>query len=185
MNVAVWLAMTAALILAPQPAAAQSPDHPTVDVLLERLASSRDDNEAKQLSALILRAWMISGSDTIDLLIGRATDAMEDEELETALEILDEIVYLAPEFAEGWNKRATVYFMLRRYDQSMADVQRVLTLEPRHFGAISGLGMILKDVGRESAALEVFRKALEIHPFLSNAQRAVDELEVEVEGREI
>ena len=92
---------------------------------------------------------------------------------------------LAPEFAEGWNRRATVHFLRGDYGASVADIMRVLELEPRHFGALSGLGIILDRLDRKSEALAVFRRALEIHPHLDGASEAVDRLTPTVEGQEL
>ena len=130
----------------------------------------------------MLQAWLASGSDTIDLLMERAMFAMEGKDYALALELLDAIVELKPDFAEGWNKRATLYYLIDDYDRSMRDIQKVLALEPRHFGALSGLGLILQDVGQTRGALAAFQQALAVHPFLGNIEDSVTELLREVEG---
>jgi tetratricopeptide (TPR) repeat protein len=156
-----------------------------LDELYEKLAKAESEQVADMLTGSIVRIWRDSGSDTVDLLIDRATDLIEEEDFETALQILDEVVQLAPAYAEGWNKRATVHFKLRNYDASVSDIQHALVIEPRHFGAMSGLAAMLNETGRDQAALEVYRKVLALHPFLDSAQKAIKKLTVEVEGHDI
>lgn len=129
--------------------------------------------------------WSKSGSPSMDLLLLRAGRAMDAGDHELALRFLDDLVRLAPEFAEGWNKRATVYFLLGEYGPSVADIQRTLVLEPRHFGALSGLGMILERVGDKKGAIRAYRRGLEIHPNLPGAAEGVERLAPEVDGREL
>ena len=153
-----------------------------VDALLDALARAPDAETAGRLEQTVLQAWLASGSDTIDLLMERAMFAMEGKDYALALELLDAIVELKPDFAEGWNKRATLYYLIDDYDRSMRDIQKVLALEPRHFGALSGLGLILQDVGQTRGALAAFQQALAVHPFLGNIEDSVTELLREVEG---
>ncbi|MBZ0218012.1 MAG: tetratricopeptide repeat protein [Fimbriimonadaceae bacterium] len=160
-------------------------EHKVVDSLLQRLKSAEDAETAAVLEEAILQAWIESGSETVDLLMSRTLTAMQQRDLPLALDLLNAIVELAPDYAEGWNKRATVLYLLDDYNHSLQDVHCTLALEPRHFGALSGLGLILMDIGNKERALEAFRRALDINPFLANAKRAVDRLTLEVEGREI
>lgn len=159
--------------------------HEVIDSLLRRLKSAEDPESAAILEEAILQAWIESGSETVDLLMSRTMTAMRERNLPHALDLLNAIVELAPDYAEGWNKRATVLYLLDDYSRSLQDVHCTLKLEPRHFGALSGLGMILMDIGNKASALEAFRRALEVNPFLSSAKRAADRLTLEVEGREI
>ncbi|MEM9781364.1 MAG: tetratricopeptide repeat protein [Pseudomonadota bacterium] len=143
------------------------------------------DQEAWQIiQSQIWRVWRRSGSDSVDFLMRRAREKMEAEDYEAALVHLDDIVRLAPEFAEGWNQRATVHFLQGRYGASVADIEAVLTLEPRHFGALSGLGIILDRTGQDAQAYEVFKRVLEIHPNQPGAQAGIDRLAKQVEGRD-
>jgi tetratricopeptide (TPR) repeat protein len=98
---------------------------------------------------------------------------------------LDRVTELEPDFAEGWNKRATILFMQGDYAASIEDIRRVLQLEPRHFGALSGLGLILERLGLKEQALEAFRRALEVHPQMLAIQLRVAELARELEGQEL
>lgn len=153
--------------------------------LLDKLAAAGSADEAKSLEARVREAWRRSGSDTVDLLLGRANQAMKDGSHGLALQYLDTVVTLRPEFAEGWNMRATVYYLLDEYDLSIADIEQVLSLQPRHFGALTGLGTIFRELEQPKQALEVFRRALVVNPYLESARESVRKLEQEVEGREI
>ena len=115
----------------------------------------------------------------------RAIALVNTEDLDVALEILDEVVALAPDYSEGWNQRATVHFMKQDYDLSLGDLRNVLRLDPRHFKAINGLGLIMERLGDKPAALKAFRKVLEVYPQLGTTRRSVEELAHEVEGQGI
>lgn len=154
-----------------------------LDSLFERLAKAEDQRNAELLEKAVWQIWLRSGSDTIDVLMQQSIRAMNDERSDAALAILDSVVELAPSYPEGWNKRATVLYIREQYDASLRDIEKVLKLEPRHFGALSGLGLIKRAQGHGKEALEAYRKALAIHPFLSGVKQAVRELEIEVEGQ--
>lgn len=156
-----------------------------LDALLDRLHNSSDRDQASIIENAVLRLWLRSGSDTVDLLMGRALTAMKDENLARSLDLLNAVVDLDPDYAEGWNKRATVFFHMGDYGRSLNDVERTLALEPRHFGALAGLGLIMRELGDKERALDAFRRALEVHPFLPAAVEAEKELKNEVEGRGI
>ena len=158
-----------------------------VEQLLDRLFGQlhKADNEkgAKVIEQAIWRLWSQSGSPSADALLQQATKAMSANSNTVALRILDTIVEIKPDFAEAWNKRATIYYLERQFEKSLADIDVVLDLEPRHFGALSGLGMIRRQMGDEKGALEAFRRALVIHPQQPRAKRAVKELETEFEQK--
>ena len=154
-----------------------------LDRLFGRLKTAKDQKEGKAIEQSIWRLWTRSGSPTDDLLLDQAAKSMAAREYDRALDILDAIVEHSPDFSEAWNKRATVNYVVGRLDQSLADINKVLSLEPRHFGALSGLGMIRRDQGDERGALEAFREALAINPFMPNVQEAVRALEKELEQK--
>jgi tetratricopeptide (TPR) repeat protein len=156
-----------------------------VDELFHRLQSSNDPQEARGIAGVIERFWLRSGSDTADLLMSRAIAAMQAKEFDLALTLLGRIVELEPSWAEGWNKRATLRFEMDDLDGSMQDIQRVLTLEPRHFGALSGMGIILQREGLDKRALEAFRRVLEVYPAMESIKEISDKLALQVEGRGI
>lgn len=156
-----------------------------VETLLDRLSKSGSESEASALEREIIVAWNHSGSDTVDLLLARAGTAIKKKDYGLALQYLDTIVETKPDFPEGWNMRATVYYLIDEYELSLADIQQVLALQPRHFGALSGLGMIFRDLDEPAKALDAFRQVLTVHPYFGNARESVEELEPEVEGRDI
>lgn len=137
------------------------------------------------IAGQIAAAWNRSGSDSMDLLAQRAEKAMESEDYDTALLHLNDLVRLAPDFAEGWNKRATLHFIREDYGRSLEDIAETLRREPRHFGALSGLGIILDRIGDKKAALEAYRRAIEVHPHLPGAQEGIKKLSKEVEGERL
>jgi tetratricopeptide (TPR) repeat protein len=152
-----------------------------LDELFARLKSEKDPDAAKRTEASILKLWLQSGSDTVDLLMGWSLQAMADKDYPLALDYLDRITVMKPDYAEGWNKRATVYFLLEDYPHSIADIQKTLALEPRHFGALSGLGIILDSLGEKQRAKEAFQKALDVDPGLDKVREALDKLRKETE----
>jgi len=156
-----------------------------LDRLYQQLAASPDPAAAAPYEAELLRRYHDSGSDTADLLLSWAMQAIREKSYATALDVLDRVVVLKPDFAEGWNKRATVYYLQRDFGQSIADIEKVLRLEPRHFGALVGLGMIFKDLDDEERAMEAFRRALAVHPHLEGARKTLDEMEKNAKGRRI
>ena len=156
-----------------------------LDSLFLQLSDAKNPDAAKLIEQAIWRLWLVSGSDTVDFLMGRVLEAMRGDDYPLALDLLNAVVALAPDYAEGWNKRATVLFALKDYPRALRDVERTLALEPRHFGALSGMGLIFNDIGDQARALSAFRRALAVNPFMSDAKSLVRELEEAVDGREI
>lgn len=166
------------------PAEEEAQRRARLDQLFGQLAQ-KDNPAWEGVQQEIWAVWAHSGSASMDLLLVRAARAMEAEEYELALRFLNDLVRLAPDFAEGWNKRATVYYLLEEYGHSVADIQRTLALEPRHFGALSGLGIILERLGDKKGAMRAYRRGLEVHPNLPGAAEGVERLAPEVDGREL
>ena len=152
-----------------------------LDQLFGRLHLVKDPERAGVLAGAIARLWNRSGSPSADILLVQADRAMKAGKTSTAISILSAIVDQYPDFAEAWNKRATAYFIARDFDRSIADIKEVLKREPRHFGALSGLGLIYRERGKDKKALEAFRRALAIHPFLKDAKKAIKRLSGKVE----
>jgi tetratricopeptide (TPR) repeat protein len=159
-------------------------DMPT-DQLFAGLAASPTRSAARPFEQEIMRRLHRSGSDTADLLLRWADEAIKEKEYGTALDLLDRTIILRPEFAEAWNKRATAHFMRKEFGKALADLERTLLLEPRHFGALSGLGVILREIGRSETAASALRQALALHPHLEDAKNLLERLEARDTGHDI
>jgi len=156
-----------------------------LDFLFGALKLAPDDTTAKAIEERIWALWVVSRSDTANLLMMRVKTAIEQKELDLAIELLNAIVKIKPDYIEAWNRRATLYYMKKDYGHSLADIREVLKREPRHFGALSGLGLILQDIGDDKQALEVYRRALAVYPRLQRIPDLVKTLQEKVEGRDI
>lgn len=159
--------------------------NPELDELFEELREAESPANIKRIENRILDIWRDPGSDSIDLLMNRAIMAMAQQELDVALIHLDDVVELAPDYAEGWNRRATLLYVMKRYEDSISDIEKTVSLEPRHFGAWSGLGNILVELGRSKAALKAYEEALSFNPHLDGAKEAVKELTPKIDERGI
>jgi tetratricopeptide (TPR) repeat protein len=157
----------------------------SIDFLFEALKVAPDDESAKGVEGRIWALWMVSGSDTTDLLMSRAKTAADAKDYNLAIRLLGTVIELRPDYVEAWNRRATIYFLKRDYGNSLADIREVLAREPRHFGALAGLGVIMEEVGDEKHALEAFRKAQSIYPRLNGVADQIKNLKEKVEGRDI
>jgi len=156
-----------------------------IDFLFGALKAAPDEASAKHVEARIWALWLQTPSDTAALLMQRAKAAMDAQQVDVALKLLDAVVKLRPDYIEAWNRRATIYYLKNDYTHSLEDIQQVLVREPRHFGALAGLGMIMQDIGDEKRALEAFRKALAVNPHLEKLPDLVKTLTEKVEGRDI
>ena len=149
------------------------------------LATAEDENTAKAVSEGIERIWLHSGSPTVDLLLGRAMKAVAEKKMDRALKLLDNVVEQAPDFTEGWSRRAYIHFQRNQVGQALGDLRRALALDPNHFKSLDGLAQVLREIGQKKAALQVFRHLHEVHPYWPGADRAIDELSREIEGQGI
>ena len=155
-----------------------------LDALFAQLKSAGDQRQATRIQGQIGRLWADSGSDTLNLLLLRGRAALKAGEPAKAKAHFSRLIAFAPEFPEGWSARATAAFVDGDYGRALADVTRVVALEPRHFAAYAGMGAIFEKMERPREALAAFRKALEINPFSAPAKAGVERLEAEVEGRD-
>ena len=153
--------------------------------LYTRLAGSKDADETSGIITRLLHNYSESGSDTADLLLKRAHQAIGVENYADALKILDATVALDPDWAEGWNARATARYLDDDYKGSMADIAQTLKREPKHLGALMGMGMILEAREKREEALKVYDRVLEIAPHWRNAQEAADKLKAALAGSEL
>ncbi|MBX3532137.1 MAG: hypothetical protein KF849_16150 [Rhizobiaceae bacterium] len=194
------LAAFLALILVASPVWAQEPEvqadpnaeavkpldgRAKLEKLFSELKRERNPRGAERIANFIREEWGKSGSASIDLMMGWSEKAMEDKKFDVALDFLDQVTMLAPDYAEGWNRRATVHYMMDSYAKSMSDIEHTLRLEPRHFGALSGMAEIFKIYGRKQAALDAYSRVLAVYPMLRNAQEEVSELADELAGEGI
>jgi len=168
---------------------AQRPEHGersySLDTLFEALKVAPDEASAKAIEDRIWALWMVSGSDTCNVLMSRAKMAADGRDYGLAIKLLNAVIELRPEYTEGWNRRATVYYLQKDYAHSLADIREVLAREPRHFGALSGLGAIMQEIGDDKHALAAYRRALAIDPHLEHIGEVVKTLTEKVEGRAI
>jgi len=156
-----------------------------LDRLFEALKVAPDDDSAKYVENRIWAVWLASNSDTANLLMTRAKTAADGKDYDLAIKLLNAVIDIKPDFVEAWNRRATVYYTKKDFGRALADIQEVLAREPRHFGALSGLGIILQELGDDKHALEVFRRALAIHPRLERIPDLVKKLADKIDGRDI
>jgi tetratricopeptide (TPR) repeat protein len=157
----------------------------TLDTLFNALKIAPDEASAKAIEERIWAIWISSGGDTCNLLMSRVKDATDDRDYDLAIKLLDAIVTIRPDYVEAWNRRATLYYIKHEYGSALADIREVLAREPRHFGALAGLGLILQDIGDDKHALQAYQAALAIDPHLRNLPDTVKTLREKVEGRDI
>ncbi|MBM3533810.1 MAG: tetratricopeptide repeat protein [Alphaproteobacteria bacterium] len=158
------------------------PREDQLDKMFARLKDTQSETEASALTQAIWILWTTSDDSNVNDMMRRGIRLMNAQSYDQALDIFDRMVKYAPEFAEGWNKRATVHYMLGNFTESVADIQKTLALEPRHFGALSGLGMINIELERGAEALKAFEAALKANPFLPGARQQIQELKKKLQG---
>jgi len=157
----------------------------TLDGLLTQLGRTSDRRRAKRVEERIWEYWRESDSKSVDLLVGWARAAMRDKRFGQALDLLDQVVVLRPNYSEGWNQRATLHYMMSDFNKSIADIERTLALQPRHFGALSGLAAILERTGQKKRALDVWYRTLKVYPAMKSGQDAIVRLEEELAGSKL
>jgi tetratricopeptide (TPR) repeat protein len=152
-----------------------------LDILFSELQDPENE-DWKKSEQKIWRAWGKSGSASMNHLLQRGIQAMQSGHLRVAVAHFSAAIDHAPDFAEAWNKRATVFYMMDEYGLSMSDIRQTLLLNPRHFGAMAGLGSILEELERPEDALMIYQRALEVHPHQEGIKEAIERLEIEVKG---
>lgn len=156
-----------------------------LDELYSRLRDTSGPQQARALEAQITMVLAQSGSPTADLLMVRAQQAMQQRQADLALSLLDAVIDMYPDYVEAWSRRATLYFARRELGRAMTDIENVLRLEPRHFGAMVGLGMMLQQLGQDKQALAAFKKAMEINPHIERVPQIIQRLSPKVDGVEL
>jgi tetratricopeptide (TPR) repeat protein len=154
-----------------------------LDNLYAHLATAEDERAAEQTAEAIHRVWRASGGDTVKVLMDRAHKAVNDKQHALALKLLDAVVALAPDYAEGWSQRAHVLYLENEAERALGDLRRALALDPNHFKALDALGNILREIGQPKGALKAYEKLFEVHPFWPGARQAFEELMREVGGQ--
>jgi tetratricopeptide (TPR) repeat protein len=182
-----------------QPASAQKPPAVTgagpsdiaserarvLDALFMSLKAAANDAEADVIVAEIWQVWMRSGRPEVDRILNEGVGYLALRQLGPAHDRFTEAIEAAPDFAEAWNKRATVLYLMNEHDRSLADIEQVMALEPRHFGALAGRATIHAHAGRWKEALAAFRLALAANPFLKERETVLPDLERRVEGERL
>ena len=156
-----------------------------LDELFIRLRLASSGEEAQSIETAILHLWAVSGRQEVDLLVLRGNAMARTGDLDGALEVFDQVVNLAPDFAEGYHLRALVHTMRNEYTEALVDLRQVLLIEPRHFGALTGIGRILLLYDREQAALRAFDEALELDPYLDAVRDQAERLRDHLTGEPI
>ena len=165
------------ILLAYSLASPADQNDPALDDLFEQLAVTTSDEEASNITREIWQRWTANDDPDVSRLMQIGIRALNYSTYRKALQSFDRVIEIAPEFAEGWNKRATLYYHIKEYRRSMDDIKKTLRLEPRHFGAWSGLGLVSIAQENYAGALAAFKKALSINPHISNIRRYVQKLE--------
>ena len=153
--------------------------------MFAKLKAATEEAEAAYVAADIWATWMESGSATVDLLMQRTLEALGAEDTGTAHELLDRVILLKPDYPEAYHRRAGLFLMEENYPEAFRDLNEALKLEPRHFGAWLGMGVILESLGGEKEALSSYREALAIYPLMPQARFAADRLAKQAEGQEL
>jgi tetratricopeptide (TPR) repeat protein len=156
-----------------------------LDDLFSELKREPNQRKAKQLAGRIAVSWTRSGSATANALMAWSRQAMQDGRHSSSFELINQVIVLLPDYAEGWNRRATLHYVMQNYVKSMADIERTLALEPRHFGALVGMASILTALGEEDKAIKVYERVLSLYPANRNAQASMIKLLQKLEKSEI
>jgi len=176
--------MVAALCLGFADARSDQTD-PHLKELFENLRTAASPEAAADVESRIWEIWARSGDSSLDQVFAVGSHAMAVGDTNTALKIFDAIVRKAPNFAEGWNKRATVHYMMGNYEASLADIDRTLELEPHHFGALAGLGLVNIGLDRDEAALDAFERVLKVDPQSQSARQNIEIVKQRIKDKSI
>ena len=168
---------------APLPALADQ-DDPRLDALFRQLHRTEDPGEAAFLQAGIWHVWYDIEDEQARDLMSQGVQALVEERYRAAVDLFGRLIEQQPDYAEAWNRRATTYYLMGDYERSLRDIDRVLELEPRHFGALSGRGLCLRELGRLREAMHALRAALAINPHLEEVQLEIIRLEARIRQRQ-
>ncbi len=155
------------------------------DEMFEKLKNAPSESEANDRAMDIWASWMESGSATVDIAMERATAAQAAGDNDTARALLDRVILIQPDYAEAWNRRASIFLTEENYPEALRDLNEALKHEPRHFGAWAGLGMLFESMDAQEEALEAYREALAVYPLMPSAKKAAGRLSKQAEGLEL
>ncbi|SIQ15840.1 Tetratricopeptide repeat-containing protein [Rhizobium sp. RU35A] len=181
----------AALAASPAPAeepvtdatVASAPTPETLESkLFDALKRERDPEKARSIASQIMASWKDSGSATVAFLMQWADTSIDQKKNAAALDFLDQVTVLKPDYAEAWNRRATLHYAMGDTRKSMADINEVLKRNPRYFPAIAGMATILTESGQDELALKAWERYLDIYPAEREAQQAVEKLSEKLAG---
>lgn len=176
--------LAVSLIGATLDTAADQQDARLVDLFVA-LSEAPDAESAITIETAIWQIWLDGGDSTLNRIMAEGVEAMNARRFHDAVERFTALIRKSPGYAEAWNKRATVYYLMDRLEESVRDIESTLALEPRHFGAISGMGLIFLRRGDEEGALSAFEKVLEINPHARGARFYVERLRERLQGKRI
>jgi tetratricopeptide (TPR) repeat protein len=182
-----FLAMFIALILADGAGAMARADQkdPRLPELFDLLKKAPDPGSAQQVEGLIWALWFHSDNPDVVKLMNTGVTAMSASDFQRAIEAFQQVTKIAPDFAEGWNKLATVHYLTGDYQDSLDEIGRTLELEPRHFGALSGLGLVQVELDHTEQALDAFERALEVYPMMQGARMNAETLRKQLQDKSI
>jgi len=178
------LVLIATIFLWSSPANARQ-DDPRLEELFSALSETEDYAEGKVIERSIWTIWLTSGSDTVDFLMAQGMNYMSQGAFTKSLTLFTSIIKIDPEYSEAWNKRATVLFLMGEFDASVEDIGRTLELEPRHFGALSGLGQIYDRQDIDASAISAFQKAVSLNPHMPGVKERMKQLKKERDDKKI
>lgn len=151
-------------------------DQRAVEPLVEALKNDADTFVRQGAEQALWQIWHRSGDEAVDALLQEGIEAMQRGNYQAAVDIFTCVIEVAPSFAEGYNKRATTYYLMRRYEESIADCERTIDLNPHHFGALSGAGLCYLGQRNLTKALEFFERAVVVNPNMLQIQQYIEEI---------
>tara|TARA_Y100001934_G_C12101659_1_gene654238 strand:+ start:56 stop:643 length:588 start_codon:yes stop_codon:yes gene_type:complete len=170
------IAATLACVLA-NPTASADQNDPRLDILFPKLKTAPNQESANEIAAKIWKLWREVDDPVAAQSLASGSRAMDAGQYRDAYQYFSEVIQRVPAFAEGWNKRATVLYLIGAYQESIEDIRETLRREPRHFGALSGLGLIFLRQRQFGPATAAFRDALTINPYLPRIRATLEQLE--------
>jgi tetratricopeptide (TPR) repeat protein len=181
---AVLVLVFALALMTPAAAFADQKD-PRLPELFDLLKKAPDPGAAQQVEGMIWALWYHSDNPEVLKLMNTGVTAMSESDFQMAIDSFKHVTEIAPDFAEGWNKLATVHYLTGDYQDSLDEIGHTLELEPRHFGALSGLGLVQVELDHTQQALDAFERALEVYPMMQGARMNAETLRKQLQNKSI